>query len=169
VIELVRRGEGESSVAFMERARSLTVGQGAPRHADTIRWASLPPREAIVLPDGGGLHPGQARAACVALDQKRVVLRGRPALGQIGATFRLCAFPSRSAAGACPFESGHNRAESVAPVCARQNAANSCIRAFRPLRGGTEGCRQNAPAHVRARRIGLGPDARRSAMQASFP
>ena len=35
----------------------------------------MAPREVITLPDGGGLHPGQARAVRVILDRKRVVLR----------------------------------------------------------------------------------------------
>jgi hypothetical protein len=85
VIQLVRRDEGESRVAFLERAKAHAIDLGMPRlvvggfdpgfDADAVPWAPPPSKEAITLPDDSGLHPGQARAARVTLDQKRVVLR----------------------------------------------------------------------------------------------
>ena len=85
VIELVRRGEYESQDDFVERARGRAIALGTPRlvvggfdpgfDADAVPWSPVAPREVITLPDGGGLHRGQARAARVTLDRKRVVLR----------------------------------------------------------------------------------------------
>jgi hypothetical protein len=103
VVEIVRRIEGEPYAAFVERARSLTVGLGAPRRIiggidpdfDPVAVLAQPEgqwqRGAIVLPDSGGLHPGQARAARVALDRKRVVLRAGRRWGKSAALVALAA------------------------------------------------------------------------------
>ena len=77
--------KSESQDDFVERARGRAIALGTPRlvvggfdpgfDADAVPWSPVAPREVITLPDGGGLHPGQARAARVTLDRKRVVLR----------------------------------------------------------------------------------------------
>jgi hypothetical protein len=86
VIEIIRRCEGEPYEDFLERSRSHTAALGAPRFIVggvdpefDPEAAYGPPepaqRGSIVLPEGGGLHPGQIRAARTILDHPRVVLR----------------------------------------------------------------------------------------------
>ncbi len=101
VIELMRRGEGEPHAAFVERAKACTVGLGAPRlvfggidpgfDPEAVVEASLPPRGAIALPEGGGLHPRQAQVMRTILDHKRVVLRAGRRFGKTAALIALAA------------------------------------------------------------------------------
>ena len=101
VIELVRQSEDEPGAAFIERARSLTAALGAPRlivggidpdfDPEAIAEAGLPPRGAIALPEGKGLHPAQAQAMRTILDHKRTVLRAGRRFGKSLALIALAA------------------------------------------------------------------------------
>jgi hypothetical protein len=102
VLEVVRRTEGESYVAFHDRARDLTEAQEAPRlviggidpsfSPGAVHEAlEPPPRGAIVLPDGGGLHPRQAEIVRQALDFKRSVIRAGRRFGKSTALISLAA------------------------------------------------------------------------------
>jgi hypothetical protein len=94
VIEVIRRLVDEPYEVFLERVRSAAVGLGAPRlivggvsdpafNPNAVLGApEAPQRGAILLPDGGGLHPGQVRAARTILDHPRVVLRAGRRFGK---------------------------------------------------------------------------------------
>ncbi len=93
VVEVVRSAPGEPYDAFLERARIRGIGLGAPRlvfggldpafDPETVLEApEAPQRGSIILPDGFGLHPGQAKAARAILDHKRVVLRAGRRFGK---------------------------------------------------------------------------------------
>jgi hypothetical protein len=92
VLEIVRRGEGEPYAAFLARAKSLAGGLGAPRlvvggihpafDADAVCDAAEAPQGVILLPDGGGLHPGQIRATRIILNHPRAVLRAGRRFGK---------------------------------------------------------------------------------------
>jgi hypothetical protein len=102
VVELVRSEPGEPYDAFLERARSRGIGLGAPRlvfggldpafDPQTVLEApEAPQRGSIILPDGYGLHPGQAKAARAILDHKRVVLRAGRRFGKSATLIALAA------------------------------------------------------------------------------
>ena len=102
IVEIVRRDDAEPYAVYLERARSRAITQGAPRliiggidptfdPEAAAEASSQPPRDAIVLPDGRGLHPGQARAARVILDQKRVALRAGRRYGKSALLIALAA------------------------------------------------------------------------------
>jgi hypothetical protein len=102
VVELVRRESGEPHAAFLERARSRAIGLGAPRLVvggidpafspeAVLKAPEAPQRGSIILPDGYGLHPGQAKAARAILDHKRVVLRAGRRFGKSATLIALAA------------------------------------------------------------------------------
>jgi hypothetical protein len=86
VTAVVRRDEGEAHASFVERTRALAGALASPRLvvggidpafslAAVPEAPEAPQRGTVLLPDGQGLHRGQAQAARLALDAKRVVLR----------------------------------------------------------------------------------------------
>jgi hypothetical protein len=93
VIEVIRRLDDEPYETFLGRVRGAATGLGAPRLViggidpdfdpeGVLEASEAPQRDAILLPDGGGLHPGQIRAARTILDHPRTVLRAGRRFGK---------------------------------------------------------------------------------------